>query len=151
MVTTASSGVGWLEIDDATDVRDDLRAVDRLLAVPVAQVAHDDVARLDLVGADDQDESGAGPVGRLHLRLHRARRAGLGLEGAVGAQPGARSSSVRSRAPSPPAMSTTNTSSARSGAPNTPSASQVASTRSMPEPKPMPGVGGPPSDSTRPS
>ena len=51
----------------------------------------------------------------------------------------------------PSVASTTNTSSVEAGAANTPSASQASSMRSMPEPNPMPGVGGPPSCSTRPS
>ena len=65
--------------------------------------------------------------------------------------PAVRSSWARSRAALPSVVSTTNTSSMLSGAGKTPSASQASSMRSMPEPKPMPGVGGPPSCSTSPS
>ena len=65
--------------------------------------------------------------------------------------PARRSSAVRSRAASPPACRPRRRRGGRAPTANTPSASQASSTRSMPMPNPMPGVGGPPSISTRPS
>ncbi len=67
------------------------------------------------------------------------------------ATPARRSASVTSNPHNEPVVSTTKQSSAVDGAPNTPSASQAIRVRSTPMAKPMPGVGGPPSASTRPS
>jgi hypothetical protein len=65
--------------------------------------------------------------------------------------PASRSAWVSSSAVAPPAVSITNTSTLVVGASNTPSASQASRIRSMPRPKPMPGVGGAPSSSAKPS
>ena len=69
------------------------------------------------------------------------RRSARSARDAGSAQLGASRSWPRRRR----CTSTTNTSTPARRAGNTPSASQASSTRSMPEPKPMPGVGGPPS------
>ena len=110
-------------------------------------VAQGDGAVGELVAADDEYEGPSRAAGRLHLGLHGpivvgplggdARPAQLDREVAGGVTSGG----VDHEAVDPRLV----------GAPNTPSASQVSSTRSMPQPKPMPGVGGPPSCSMRPS
>src|SRR5581483_9392155 len=58
--------------------------------------------------------------------------------------PAARSSCVSTNALCPSTTSTTKTSTDSLGAGKVPSASQASNVRSMPAPKPMPGVGGPP-------
>ena len=89
---------------------------------------------------------GAAAVGRLHLRLHAAV-----LEARSALKPAARSSLGDQQRLETTGRVDDEHVDAPSGAANTPSSSQASNVRSMPRAKPMPGVGGPPSASTRPS
>ena len=140
--------LGDLVGEEVVEVGDDVGPGDGVLlgAELAPQRPDGGFACSELLVADDHGIGSAGTVGSLHLGAHAvavegavardARLAELGGEGTCLSPAG----HVDHEHVDP---------CARSG--NASSASHAIRRRSMPEPNPMPGVGGPPSSSTRPS
>ena len=123
---------------------------DAALAGVAAQGPQADRPRRQLLGADHQCHQGARAVGRLDLGLH-----GAPVEGPVGPQAGPAQLGGEGHgglaAGGVDDVGVQRIGRHTDSVVKTPSASQASSTRSTPMPNPMPGVGSPPSSSTRPS